>query len=342
MNDRLRVQNRISMIQKSATLAGIILLFILPLSLRESMALGQEQEVALELGETPEQFLEDGEQVVEQELDAATMVLIERYNSIQWQEGPVKVQIGTMGEIEVPAGYQFASDTHAQTLLEVYGNPRNPNILGAVVPTSEEENWTLIFQFDAVGYIKDADRESIDAEEILSGFQSGLPAMNQQRRAIGSSECRGISWTEKPFYDAQTNNLTWALNLAFDEGNAINYDIRMLGRHGVMEATILGDPATYAQAVPKVKQLLTSYAFTSGNKYSEWTQGDKVAAIGLTGLVAGGGLAVAAKTGFLAKIGLLLAKGGKGIILAIVVAFGAFGSFIKKLFGGGRGETYSE
>jgi len=54
----------------------------------------------------------------------------------------------------------------------------------------------------------------------------------------------------------------------------------------------------------------------------------------LTGLVAGGGLALAAKSGLLAKFGLLLAKGGKAIILVIVVAGGIVFNFVKRMFGG--------
>jgi len=270
----------------------------------------------------------------EPELTDAQVLQMTKYNSIQWQEGPVKVQIGNMGELQLPAGYRYAGGTGAQTLLELYGNPPNPRILGAVVPSAEDADWTLIFQFDDVGYVKDEDKDSIDAAEILSSFQAGLPEMNRVRREMGADECSGISWMEQPFYDSQTNNLTWAINLAFSDGSSVNYDIRMLGRKGVMEATLLGDPATYTKSLPQVKELLSAYAFTSGNKYTEWTQGDKVAAYGLTGLVAGGGLALAAKSGLLAKFGLLLAKGGKAIILAIVVVVGFVFNFVRKLFGG--------
>jgi uncharacterized membrane-anchored protein len=270
------------------------------------------------------------------------MALLQRYNSIEWTKGPAKVNVGTMGEIQLPAGYEYAAGVHAQTLLELYGNPPDSGILGAVRSEAEDADWTLIFQFDDVGYVKDEDKDSIDAVEILSGFQAGLPEMNRMRREMGSTECTSITWMEQPFYDAQTNNLTWALNLGFPEGNSVNYDIRMLGRRGVMEATLLGDATTYTKALPEVKQILGGYTFTSGNKYSEWVQGDKVAAYGLTGLVAGGGLAVAAKTGLLAKLGLILAKGGKAIVIGIVVFFGGIYSLFKKMVGGGRGETMSD
>jgi uncharacterized membrane-anchored protein len=276
----------------------------------------------------------------EEQLSPEQQQMLERFASIQWTEGPTTARIGTMAEIQIPAGYQFTSANGAQTLLELYGNPRDPGILGAIVPMAEGASWTLIFKFDDIGYVKDADKESIDAEEILSSFQAGLPDMNEARRAVGAAECSGISWMEKPFYDPQTNNLTWALRLGFNDGDSVNYDIRILGRRGVMEATLLDSPETYAKSIPDVKQVLTGFAFTSGEKYSEWQQGDKIAAYGLTGLVAGGGLAMAAKTGLLGKLGVLLAKGGKAIILAVVVIFGAGVSIVKRLLGGG-GETAS-
>jgi len=269
-------------------------------------------------------------------LSPAEQVMMQRFSSIRWITGPAKANIGTMAEIDVPAGYQFASGADAQTLLELYGNPRNPNILGAMVPMSELENWTLIFKFDEVGYIADADKESLNADEIISSFQAGLPDMNAARRQMGAPECGYISWMEPPFYDSQTNNLTWALRLGFADGETVNYDIRMLGRRGVMEATLVDSPETYAQSIPTVKSLLSSFSFTDGNRYSQWQQGDKVAAYGLTGLVAGGGLAMAAKTGLLAKIMATILKGGKAIILAVVVIFGGVFSLIKRMTGGGE------
>jgi len=272
----------------------------------------------------------------EDQLSPEQQQLLQRFSAIEWQQGPATATIGTMAEIKVPEGFQFASASDAQTLLELYGNPRNPSILGALVPLADDADWTLIFKFDEIGYVKDADKESIDAEEILSSFQAGLPDMNRSRRAIGAAECSSISWMEKPFYDSQTNNLTWALRLGFAEGDSVNYDIRILGRDGVMEATVLDSPETYAKSIPTVKEVLTGFSFTDSNKYSEWKQGDKVAAYGLTGLVAGGGLAMAAKTGLLGKIGLLLAKGGKAIILAVVVLAGGLMSVVKRIFGGGE------
>ncbi len=263
------------------------------------------------------------------------MALMQRFAAIEWQEGPSVGKIGDIAEIKIPEGYSYTGAAGAQELLELYGNPRNPNMLGALVPDSEDEDWTLVFQFDDIGYVDDSDREALDPEGLMSDFRASIPAGNEERRSMGLEELTAMSWAKPPFYDPETNNLTWGLKLDFPSGNAINYDIRMLGRRGVMEATLVGDPETYRAALPAVNQILEGYQFTTGNQYAEWRQGDKVAAYGLAGLVGGGALVAASKTGLLAKLGLLLAKGGKAVILGIVVFFGALGSFFKKLFSGG-------
>jgi uncharacterized membrane-anchored protein len=80
----------------------------------------------------------------EDQLSPEQQQMLQRFASIQWAKGPTTARIGTMAEIQIPEGYQFASSGDAQTLLELYGNPRNPNILGAIVPMAEDSDWTLI------------------------------------------------------------------------------------------------------------------------------------------------------------------------------------------------------
>ena len=55
-------------------------------------------------------------------------------------------------------------------------------------------------------------------------------------------------------------------------------------------------------AVPDFDKLLAGFEFATGNRYAEWVKGDKVAAYGLTALVAGGVGAAAVKSGALGKL----------------------------------------
>ncbi len=277
-------------------------------------------------------------------LTAEQRSLISRLQSIEWQPGPVTGpvtgQIGSMAQIQVPEGYNFVGAAGAQTLLEAYGNPRDPDVLAVIVPASDDESWTLVFQFDGIDdYVKDEDKDSIGADAILAGFNAGLAPQNEQRRSMGAEEIRSVSWAERPFYDPDTKNLTWAMLAESATGNSINHDIRMLGRRGVMEATIVGAPETCQQAVPEVRRLLAGYSFTSGNTYAEWKPGDHIAELGLAGLIGGGAAAVAARTGLLGKLGVALATGGKAIIVGLFVLGAAAWSFIKRLTSFGEETT---
>jgi uncharacterized membrane-anchored protein len=102
---------------------------------------------------------------------------------------------------------------------------------------------------------------------------------------------------------------------------SVNYNSRLLGRTGVMSATLVGSEEAISQAMVAYKDILQGHAFVPGQTYAEFRAGDKVAKYGLTALITGGAAAVALKTG-------LFQKFWKVIVLA--VAGGAAG--LKKLF----------
>jgi uncharacterized membrane-anchored protein len=76
-----------------------------------------------------------------------------------------------------------------------------------------------------------------------------------------------------------------------------------------MDADLVLGPAQISSAVPEFDSLLAGFEFSQGNRYAEWVKGDKVAAYGLTALVAGGVGAAAVKSGALGKLWKLLAVG---------------------------------
>ena len=85
-------------------------------------------------------------------------------------------------------------------------------------------------------------------------------------------------------------------------------------------------------AVPALGSLLNDYSFNPGQRYAEFTRGDKVAEYGLTGLIVGGGGAALVKTG-------LLQKFWKLIVVGIIALAGSLKRFISRI---GRGSETSE
>jgi uncharacterized membrane-anchored protein len=231
--------------------------------------------------------------------------------------------LGDEAQAQVPAGCYFVGPDHADDFMLITENPPGGNERGVILCEPDTSStWFVVFSFDESGYVKDDERDELDADKILATIRSGTEAGNELRRERGWATLTVERWQQAPFYDGATNNLTWSLLLAdSDGGRTVNHSVRLLGRRGVMHTDLVVDPDKLAGALPVFGQIVSGFTYTSGHRYAEWRAGDKVAAFGLTALVAGGAGALAAKTGLLAKFWKLIVAG--------VVAVGAF---FKRLF----------
>ncbi len=248
-------------------------------------------------------------------------------------DGPAVGLLGTQAEVKVPKGYQFMDANGTRLYMEALGNPTNGTEWGTIIP--ENGDWFVVFEFDQSGYVKDDEGHSLDADAILNSIRQGTEHANAERKKRGHPTMQIVGWEQKPNYNQQTHNLEWAIRGASEGKPIINYNTRLLGRSGVMAVTLVADPETLKAVVPEYRNLLAAFSYRSGNKYSEFRAGDKVAEYGLTALVAGGAAAVAAKTGLLAKLAAGLAKAWKAIIVGVLVLAGAIKAMFAKLFGGG-------
>jgi uncharacterized membrane-anchored protein len=246
-------------------------------------------------------------------------------DSIEWKKGPFTADLGTVAEIKVPAGYQFVAKKDMRKFNELTENLGDPNELGVLLP--EDRTWFVVFSYEDVGYVKDDEKDKLDADAILKSLKEGTAAGNPERKKRGWAPLYVTGWEQPPFYDPETHNLTWVIRLESNGRTDVNYRARILGRGGVMSADLAISPEALKATIPVYKQLLTSFSYKSGQKYSEWKPGDKVAAYGLGGLILGGVGVAALKSGFLAKF-------WKAIVVAVVAVGGAIGGFFKKLFGG--------
>ena len=155
---------------------------------------------------------------------------------------------------------------------------------------------------------------------------------NPEREKAGYGSLQLIGWAVPPRYDAGNNKLYWAKELQFDgEANhSLNYDIRVLGRHGYLSLNAVSGMAELALVREGMEKLLPMAEFEPGARYADHNpKTDKVAAYGVATLIGGG---LAAKAGLFAKLGLLLAKFWKLLLIGVV----AFGAAAKKFFGGDR------
>ncbi len=236
-----------------------------------------------------------------------------------------------MAEVELGENDLFADPETTRQLMEAMGNVVNGREIGLIAPGGEDKHWFVLFEFDPVGYVPDDEKDSIDKGALLKSISEGTERANRVRARRGFAGLHVIGWYEEPYYDEQTNNLTWALEAESDDGSrVINYNVRLLGREGYTSVTLVTDPATLATDKVEIQRIVSGFTYKPGKRYAEFVAGDKVAAYGLTALIAGGAGAAAVKLGLLAKLGKILAKSWKLVLLALA----GLGVGLKRLFGG--------
>jgi uncharacterized membrane-anchored protein len=255
-------------------------------------------------------------------------------------QGPSTGKLGDMAEIKVPEGYEFFGKDDMKEFMEKTHNLYSGDELG-VLYTKGETGFMALFMFEETGYIKDAEKEKLDADAMWKTMVENEKDANEERKKKGWDEMTMVKWAEAPQYNPQSQRLEWAITLEEKKQEFVNYNTRILGRKGNMRVIVVPHGDDWQSILGPLNTALDGFSYTSGNKYSEWKTGDKVAEFGLAALVVGGAAAVAAKTGLLGKLGgfiaLLFAKLGKLLAVAAVAVAG----FFKKIFGGGKDNDHT-
>jgi uncharacterized membrane-anchored protein len=249
--------------------------------------------------------------------------------TVNWQQGPMTAPIGSsLAEMTIDENFVYLDEAETKRFMELTQNPVDDNELATIAPVVGE--WFVVFQFDDSGYVSDSEKSDLDAAAILESLRAGNERGNEERRSRGWAEYTIVGWQEEPHYDERTNNLSWAI-IGESEGHRnVNRMVKLLGRHGVMTATLVSSPEGLSVAMSETDALFESYQYLPGNKYAEYIPGkDKLAEYGLTALVVGGVGAALIKSGLLAKFW-----------KPIAVALAAMGAGIKRFFFGGRSSKH--
>jgi len=245
---------------------------------------------------------------------------IDMLSNINWEKSS-EGKVGTYATIKIPEEYLYTGGPGTITLLEHNGNLTSGDELGYITP--KDFSWFAVFEFENCGYVKDDEKNALDADKIMEQMQEGQEQANKQLKKMGMPELQLLGWHTPPFYNPETKNLEWAIRLRGEDGTeSINYKTKLLGRRGVMDVVLVCDESQMATVVPEYQKLIAGYQFVSDQSYAAFTKGDKIAEYGLTGLIVGGGLLAAAKSGLLVKL-------WKPIAAGVVILFAA----IKRLFG---------
>jgi|KBSMisStaDraftv2_1062788.scaffolds.fasta_scaffold241118_1 uncharacterized membrane-anchored protein len=254
--------------------------------------------------------------------------------------GPeLKYQTGTImlpnkvATLHLGERYRYLDPNETNKLLMAWGNESDTTTQGTIIPVDvdpwSQTGWAVILTYDDDGHIDDSDAAKIDYDDMLKDMKEGTEDHNGERKKAGFEAVHLIGWAEKPRYDASAKKLYWAKELSFEgsHGNTLNYDVRVLGREGVLSMNAVAGMDRLEQIRGEMQPLIGVAEFNEGYRYGEFNKKtDRMAEYGLAALIAAG---VGAKLGLFAKLGALLLAFKK----FIVIGFIAIGAFIKKLFG---------
>ncbi|WP_295802912.1 DUF2167 domain-containing protein [uncultured Microbulbifer sp.] len=234
------------------------------------------------------------------------------WDGMERSSGTVELP-GGVASLEVPESFYYLNPEDSKVVLEdIWGNPESELTLGMLFPAGttpfDGDSWGVTIEYSEEGYIRDDDAAEIDYSELLQDMQVSTREESKYRVENGYESISLVGWAEAPYYDAELKKLYWAKELAFGEmdTNTLNYNIRVLGRKGVLVLNFIAGMPQLEDIKQNREAVLSMASFNPGYRYEEFDpEVDKVAAYGLGALVAG---KVLAKTGALAGVLLLLKK----------------------------------
>jgi len=249
--------------------------------------------------------------------------------SLPWQQGTVTVS--EIATLELGPTDRFLGPDATAQVLEAWGNPPGQVHGGMLFPQGAHvfgaNSWGVIVGYEDMGWVDDADAATIDYDELLSDLKAQNAESVEARRESGLVGLTLKGWAETPHYDASRKVLYWARELVSDDGGqTLNYEVRVLGRGGVLSLNAVGGMDQLATIRAGMEPVRASAAFIAGQTYADYEPGvDPSAGVGIAALVAGG--ALASKAGLFKGLLAALLAGKKLVIAGVVGMLAIAGKF---------------
>ena len=194
---------------------------------------------------------------------------------------------------------------------------------------------TIYVRYKDEGYVTIDDWKSIKPENLISEMRQIQEAWKDQLKEEGRNYVEELNWIYKPTFDSEKNTVhvsyegTW--NGKKGRYKTMQTNSIVLGRNGYLDISFVTSiiNETTKEELQQIANLAKDFTdgidFLEGSKHADYKSGDKVAALGVGGLVAGTrGVKALARVGFLAKITPFLIKFWWIILAPIVAIAGIF------------------
>ena len=167
--------------------------------------------------------------------------------------------------------------------------------------------YTIYLDYVDEGYIKLDDWEKVNSTNFLKQMNETAKSNAEYLKKINLDYTTKIDWIFKPTLNKENNSVSYSYKVTWNSGiETMESKNLILGKKGHLESAFVinyREDLNFKEESEFSKDFVNGVIFQDGFKHSDYKPGDKIAAAGIGGLVAGSlGVKALAKTGLLAKL----------------------------------------
>ena len=169
------------------------------------------------------------------------------------------------------------------------------------------DGYTIYLDYIDEGYIKLDDWEKVNPTNFLNQMNETAKSNAEYLKKINLDYTTKIDWIFKPTLNKENNSVSYSYKVTWSSGiQTMESKNLILGKKGHLESAFVinyREDLNFKEKSEFSKDFVNGVIFQEGFKHSDYKPGDKIAAAGIGGLVAGSlGVKALAKTGLLAKL----------------------------------------
>ena len=167
--------------------------------------------------------------------------------------------------------------------------------------------YTIYLDYVDEGYIKLDDWEKVNSNNLINQMRETAKRNAEYLKKKNLDYTTKLDWIFRPTLNKENNSVSYSYKVTWNSGiETMESKNLILGKKGHLESAFVinyREDLNFKEQSEFSKDFVNGVIFQDGFKHSDYKPGDKIAAAGIGGLVAGSlGVKALAKTGLLAKL----------------------------------------
>ena len=166
----------------------------------------------------------------------------------------------------------------------IQGTEKDPNTEALVF--NHKNGVQLILNYYPDGYVSLEDWGKLDADILMQEIFDNAKKINTERAKNNTLPLKIGGWLQKPRLNQDNHSVSWVFDVIDGEETTVNAVSIKLGRRGYEKITWVSSYDNYLKSMDAMAVLVSRHNFKEGYRYTDYSIGDQIAALGIASLVA--------------------------------------------------------